>query len=117
MSKVARGRFIASGLQPCLLADSWTFGSFFAVSMESRHSFLMTFQCYADVQLVPPSAVLADRMKSKAVPTVAARLRTKAVETQYHRDVDLPVSVNRLHVTAPIPRPVYSALYLYRCKG
>ena len=66
----------------------------------------MTFQCYyADVQLVPPSAVLADRMKSKAVPTVAARLRTKAVETQYHRDVDLPVSVNRLHVTAPIPRP------------
>ena len=81
----------------------------------------MTFQCYyADVQLVPPSAVLADRMKSKAVPTVAARLRTKAVETQYHRDVDLPVSVNMhvtLHVTAPIPRPVYSALYLYRCKG
>ena len=59
---------------------------------ESRHSLLMTFQCYADVQLVPPSAVLADRMKSKAVPTVAARLRTKAVETQYHRDVDLPVS-------------------------
>ena len=52
-------------------------------------------------------------MKSKAVPTVAARLRTKAVETQYHRDVDLLVSVNRLHVTAPIPRPVYSALYLY----
>ena len=77
----------------------------------------MTFQYYADVQLVPPSAVLADRMKSKAVPTVAARLRTKAVETQSHRDVDLPVSVNRLHVTAPIPRPVYSALYLYRCKG
>ena len=32
-------------------------------------------------------------------------LRTKAIETQYHRDVDLPVSVNRLHVTAPIPGP------------
>ena len=43
-------------------------------------------------------------MKSNDVPTVAARLRTKAVESQYHRDVDFPVSVNRLHVIAPIPR-------------
>ena len=43
----------------------------------------------------------------------------QAVETQYQRDVDLPVSVsvNRLHVTAPIPWPLYSAHYLYRCKG
>ena len=51
-------------------------------------------------------------MKSNVVPTVAARLRTKAVETQYHRDVDLPVSVNRLHVTAPIPRP-YTQHFIY----
>ena len=63
---------------------------------------MMTFQCHADVQLVPPSTVLRDRMKSNAVPTVAARPRTKAVETQYHRDVDLLVSVDRLHVAAPI---------------
>ena len=39
-----------------------------------QHCFLMTFQCHADVQLVPPSAVLADRMKSNTVLTVAARL-------------------------------------------
>ena len=41
---------------------------------------MMTFQCHVDVQLVPPSAALADRMKSNAVPTVAARPPTKAVE-------------------------------------
>jgi len=53
---------------------------------DSRHYFLMIFQCHVIAQPVAPSAVLADRMKSSVAATVGARPQVKAVETQYPRN-------------------------------